>query len=426
MVSRRPIDNETLVMVCPPYACVPYEPRKMFVCAYCFKEYRELEEKHKKSQEEAEGEESATKQETGEQVEKAVDSLSIDPVAAEAKDLAKQISEIQADEVKVTSAEVEAIVLEAANTEPEIEALLQCSGCHEVWYCNEECRLADLPEHGAYECVSLAKFDIPWAKEYYSYCDDLVTDIRLLLRAMNRRYWQLEQGINEYEEEYQLLISNMSCYAPDTLTSLRTIAAYTNYLLPDNIIIEDDELLEVYCKHRVNMFGLWANGGECLGYGVYPRASYFNHSCWPNTTFYKNPDLKVPHMNFLTVWPIEKEGEEVCISYIDISAGLKPRRDVLLDKYFFHCTCERCMLQEMHPEEPDPYHIYWAPAPPPDGYAPGYEPQETQNGDETPFTPPEDLNGAMAQEIDRLSIPVSSGSPAPLQAPPAVPEPIHS
>lgn len=166
----------------------------------------------------------------------------------------------------------------------------------------------------------------------------------------------------------------MSCYSEDVLTSLRSICQYANYLLPDDVIISDDELLEIYCKHRVNMFGLWANGGECLGYGVYPRASYFNHSCWPNTTFYKNPDLKVPHMNFLTVWPIQNEGEEVCISYIDISVGLSERRNTLLDKYFFHCTCERCMLQELSPEEPDPYYIYWAPAPPPDGYAPGEEP----------------------------------------------------
>lgn len=405
MTSRRPIANDKLIMVCPPYVCVPYEPRKQFVCAYCFKEYRKLEERHKAQQEGTEAPAQPSQDATAQQVTNAVEQLQIDSIVAEATQLADSISE-----VAVAPEETSPNAVEAVDDEPDVDELLQCSDCKNVWYCNEECRLADLPEHGRFECPALAKFDIPWAKEYYSYCDDLVTDIRLLIRAMNKRYWQLENGSNEFEEEYQLLISNMSCYKEDVLASLRTIVQYANYLLPDHIVVPEDELLEIYCKHRVNMFGLWANGGECLGYGVYPRASYFNHSCWPNATFYKNPELKVPHMNFLTVWPIENEGEEVCISYIDISANLRDRRDTLLDKYFFHCTCERCMLQEMSPEEPDPYFIYWAPAPPPDGYAPGYEP----TGEES------EIAAEMAN-VD-LSEADTSQTQAPGQAPPPVPE----
>ena len=416
MVSRRPITNDKLVMVCPPYVCVPYEPRKQFVCAYCFKEFRKLEERHKAQQEAEAAAKQASNDGAEQQIVNAVEQIQIDAVVAEATQLSDTISGLDvqddphANSTAMNTEESTTNEAAAADEEPDIDALLQCQGCRNLWYCNEECRLADLPEHSRFECPALAKFDIPWAKEYYSYCDDLITDIRLLIRAMNKRYWQLENGINEYEEEYQLLISNMSCYKEDVLASLRTIVQYTNYLLPDPLNPTDDELLEIYCKHRVNMFGLWANGGECLGYGVYPRASYFNHSCWPNATFYKNPDLKVPHMNFLTVWPIEKEGEEVCISYIDISAGLRDRRDTLLDKYFFHCTCERCMLQELSPEGPDPYYIYWAPAPPPDGYAPGYEPTG-EEGDVAAQMANVDLNEAEA-----------TLSTVPGQEPPPVPE----
>lgn len=403
MVSRRAVANDKLIMVCPPYVCVPYEPRKRFVCAYCFKEYRKLEDRAKALENGTgvEGEASQTGAE--QQSVEALSQLEIDAVIAEAAQITDSVASLNVDDASNGQNSNRETTAAVENEEPEIDELLNCPNCKEVWYCNEECRLADLPEHGCHECPALAKFDIKWAKDYYSYCDDLVTDIRLLLRAMNKRFWQQANGINEYEEEYQLLISNMSCYKEDVLASLRTIVQYTNYLLPDHIIVPENELLEVYCKHRVNMFGLWANGGECLGYGVYPRASYFNHSCWPNTTFYKNPDLKVPHMNFLTVWPIEKEGEEVCISYIDISAGLRERRDTLLDKYFFHCTCERCMLQEISPQEPDPYYIYWAPAPPPDGYAPGYEP----NGDES----------AVVSEIANVEL--NSENTAPHQAAPS-------
>lgn len=140
------------------------------------------------------------------------------------------------------------------------------------------------------------------------------------------------------------------------LQSLRHVVQFTNYVLPVAAQMDEDELLEIYLKHRVNMFGLWGQNGECLGYGVYPRASYFNHSCWPNTTFFKNTTHKIPHMDFQTVFAIDTPGSEVCISYIDISGDLNTRRNTLLDKYFFHCTCERCTWQEQNPTAPDPYH----------------------------------------------------------------------
>jgi hypothetical protein len=253
--------------------------------------------------------------------------------------------------------------------------MIECEHCHEIWYCSEECQQMDAEEHNHNECRSLANMDVKWAKDYYQYCDDLITDVRLMIRVANKRSLELTKiaavaaatksttppSITEFDQEYQLLISNKDCYNEETLASLRGVVQYANYLMPPEIQIPEDDLLDVYCKHRVNMFGLWGTTGECLGYGVYPRASYFNHSCWPNTTFYKNTEHRIPHMDFLTVFPIEGSDEEVCISYIDISTDLASRRNTLLDKYFFHCTCERCVWQEANPTEPDPYHKYWAP-----------------------------------------------------------------
>ena len=36
------------------------------------------------------------------------------------------------------------------------------------------------------------------------------------------------------------------------------------------------------------MFGIW-DDALCIGYGVYPTASYFNHSCAPNATYRRDP-----------------------------------------------------------------------------------------------------------------------------------------
>lgn len=395
MIAVEPIPQNTVIMSCPPYACVPYEPRKRFVCAYCFKGFKHLEDKW-----------NSQLQNVSEMIEN-IDLSSNNQSNQSNEELSQQNSEndiglpdspfveINHNEMESTQTSVneesnqnnenpqqqneetfefDPINTEQQTNEEDITELIPCPYCNELWYCSQECLELDSHEHLMYECVSLQRFDINWAKEYYQYCDDLITDVRLLIKVMNRRMIQLENHNNEFYDEYDLLISNRSCYTDDILETLRGVVQYANYLVPDNVFMDEEELLDVYCKHRVNMFGLWNENGDCLGYGVYPRASYFNHSCWPNTTFYKNPSSKLPYMDFMTVWDIEEAGEEVCISYIDISTGLMSRRQTLLEKYFFHCSCQRCVYQEENPHEEDPYNIYWV-------QKPSEQEQSTEVGD---------------------------------------------
>lgn len=235
------------------------------------------------------------------------------------------------------------------------------------------------------------------------YCDDLITDVRLLVRSLHRR--RIEVDLNEMEENksengvylmdeqipladtlpmtfdqvYSLLIANKSAYAPDVLDSLRGVVQLANWLMPDEAQIDEEVLLDIYCKHRVNMFGIWGEAGECLGYGIYPQASYFNHSCWPNTTFFRNETQHLPYLDFSTIYNIENEAE-VSISYIDISTDLATRRHTLSDKYFFHCTCDRCVYQQENPTLPDPY------------FEDQNETKAESNGSVTPEASPETKN----------------------------------
>jgi hypothetical protein len=332
MVSRRAIDENEVIMTCAPYACVPYEARKTVTCAHCMKDCA---------------------------IPTPPNAPSYDPPPVPDTEATPAAEEPAAategqDGPDNNNNNGETTPSSLVSAIP----MIVCPLCEEMWYCSEECRTEDSLDHDGYECTSLKAFDIPWARDYYGYCDDLITDIRLLIRTASRRRNQLNVGNLEFDEEYGVLISNMACYSEEVLASLRGVVQYANYLLPGDAAMVEDDLLEVYCKHRVNMFGLWGNSGECLGYGVYPKASAYNHSCWPVATFYKNPNLTIPHMDFLTVFPVA-EGAEVCISYIDISANLQTRRSTLLDKYFFHCTCERCSWQEKHPDAEDPYQKYW-------------------------------------------------------------------
>lgn len=92
-----------------------------------------------------------------------------------------------------------------------------------------------------------------------------------------------------------------------------------------------------------NAFGIRAGGEdseEYMGYGVFPIASYFNHSCEPNVSkkrigreweFRANRDLEV--------------GEELCITYLggdEKDLGVGERRMRLEGAWGFACACARC------------------------------------------------------------------------------------
>lgn len=113
----------------------------------------------------------------------------------------------------------------------------------------------------------------------------------------------------------------------------------------------------IYFRERSNSFGLWeigdieiAKGGggvaddlELLGWGLYPSAVYFNHSCDANV--YKLRDGRT--IKFIARRMIEKD-EEACISYGSVGESFDERRSRLLENYHFLCHCTRCIREELH------------------------------------------------------------------------------
>jgi hypothetical protein len=76
---------------------------------------------------------------------------------------------------------------------------------------------------------------------------------------------------------------------------------------------------------------------DLLGLALYPGASFFNHTCDPNTVYVFNGKSMV----FRALRPITA-GEEVTISYIRLVGGKARRRAKLLSHYYFECTCALC------------------------------------------------------------------------------------
>lgn len=113
-------------------------------------------------------------------------------------------------------------------------------------------------------------------------------------------------------------------------------------LLP---FVTSDTLLTVKAREVHNSFGIRSledEGSEFFGYGVWPSASYFNHSCEPN--------VMKRRVGRTWVFDAEKEimaGEELSISYLgapgeEKTLNTSERRSRLEKTWGFVCVCERC------------------------------------------------------------------------------------
>ncbi|CAR28599.1 hypothetical protein ZYGR_0S02330 [Zygosaccharomyces rouxii] len=100
-----------------------------------------------------------------------------------------------------------------------------------------------------------------------------------------------------------------------------------------------------------NAFGIWQMGEsvgdrEYLGYWLFPRASFFNHSCDPNVDKVR----KGRKMCFILNRDVTS-GTQLCIAYnCDLTLPVSGRQQTMKDNWFFECMCDRCSseLQTVH------------------------------------------------------------------------------
>ena len=130
---------------------------------------------------------------------------------------------------------------------------------------------------------------------------------------------------------------NLSAFTRSYLHLLAVLPLPLLHLLtPENLFI-----LSSHDSH--NAFGIRSledDGAEFFGYGCWPKASYFNHSCAPSVTktragrewvFKANRDVD--------------EGEELCITYLSGEERVlarEKRRRILKKNWGFECACVRC------------------------------------------------------------------------------------
>ncbi|KAF9420206.1 hypothetical protein BGZ94_009176 [Podila epigama] len=105
------------------------------------------------------------------------------------------------------------------------------------------------------------------------------------------------------------------------------------------------ELMQYLCRFHCNNFSIHDSQLFTIAEGTFPIGALFNHSCRPNAiVMYEGQVQVVRALEDIAV------GQEVCTSYVDNGVQRKERRLLLLEKYFFHCQCPRC-VQEGELEE---------------------------------------------------------------------------
>ncbi|CAJ1988971.1 SET22 [Leishmania donovani] len=105
------------------------------------------------------------------------------------------------------------------------------------------------------------------------------------------------------------------------------------------------QVSEVYFQRlcaaaQCNSFGVYDTQDHCIGFGMYPEASYFNHSCVPNLCRVMHHGGRIAA--FYALRAIAPQ-EPLTICYTDVEQlNSAERRRNLLGTYRFFCMCERC------------------------------------------------------------------------------------
>ncbi|KAK3239945.1 hypothetical protein CYMTET_50167 [Cymbomonas tetramitiformis] len=110
-------------------------------------------------------------------------------------------------------------------------------------------------------------------------------------------------------------------------------------------------------REECNSFALYESfaSDDVAGYGVYPGAAMFNHSCIPNVYHAHHRFPGGGMQVFRTLRRVEA-GEELLIRYSDIHAERGRKRRDILAHWCFDCRCPQCAaLEADQSREVDPY-----------------------------------------------------------------------
>lgn len=117
-------------------------------------------------------------------------------------------------------------------------------------------------------------------------------------------------------------------------------------------------------KDKINAFGImepFAPDKErsVRAFGIYPKASFFNHDCLPNACRFDYVDggNGEGHGNktdiIIRMIHDVPEGREICLSYFPVNLKYLERQRRLKEDYGFICECDRCKVEANWSDQED-------------------------------------------------------------------------
>ncbi|KAL0228176.1 hypothetical protein RCL1_004319 [Eukaryota sp. TZLM3-RCL] len=203
---------------------------------------------------------------------------------------------------------------------------MRCSRCKSAFYCSVHCQRLHYEVHKL-ECKTsalqrlLARTSDPLAL--------------LTLRVVLRRELPPFGLTNEGTFEEVLNLSSADVLGGISSTRLDSLCSYIGQALPE--AYSSSKIKKILKRIACNAFTITDEELKPLGVGLYPPASYVNHSCDPNSCFlFKGTQITLISLKELN------PGDEITVNYVELAEPLSRRRETIMKQYSFICRCQRC------------------------------------------------------------------------------------
>ncbi|KAL0207341.1 hypothetical protein P9112_011969 [Eukaryota sp. TZLM1-RC] len=212
---------------------------------------------------------------------------------------------------------------------------MRCSRCKSAYYCSPSCQKLDYAFHKL-ECKTGA------IQKLQSRCRDPVP--LLGLRTLLRKDLPSSGLTNEGTFDDVLSLASSDLIGGLSVNKLDHFTSCIGHALPEHV--STSKVRKILKRISCNAFTITDEELKPLGVGLYPAASFANHSCNPNAFFV----FKETHIALIALHELE-EGEEVVVNYVDLAEPLGSRREALRKQFSFICRCERCSEVDISAED---------------------------------------------------------------------------
>ncbi|XP_007035768.2 PREDICTED: histone-lysine N-methyltransferase ASHR2 [Theobroma cacao] len=222
-----------------------------------------------------------------------------------------------------------------------------CPSCsHHHLFCSPNClTMATAASHSTWVCQALSRLrDCP---SLVPQPPERQVQARFLIAAYNLALTS--------PGHFQVLLSLQGQGSPSDAPAVQFLHSLISSICPPPSLSLSIELTAaLLAKDKLNAFGLMApislqqDGQRSVrAYGIYPKASFFNHDCLPNACRFDYLDLATGQNTDITVRMIHDvpQGREICLSYFPVNLNYYTRQKRLAEDYGFTCDCDRCKVE---------------------------------------------------------------------------------